>query len=141
MSLALQGATERTRRRLDLSSLLFAGFALFLVVLIVLPMAWLVVFAFTDAKGAITLANFVTMVTDPDLVDHPPLGRGCRLRAAGVRRAHRADRQALSQQEPDQEPAVDRPWRVRRLAGPDLARRPATLLVGRGGSWLVPMRG
>jgi iron(III) transport system permease protein len=69
VSLALQGATEGPRRRLDLSGLLFAGFALFLVVLIVLPMAWLVVFAFTDAKGAVTLANFVTMVTDPDLVD------------------------------------------------------------------------
>src|SRR5947209_5437691 len=69
MSVALQGATEGRRRRVDLSGLLFAGFALFLVVLIVLPMAWLVVFAFTDATGAITLANFVTMVTDPDLVD------------------------------------------------------------------------
>src|SRR5258706_12509137 len=69
MSVALQGATQTRRRRLDLSGLLFAGFALFLVVLIVLPMAWLVVFAFTDAKGAITLGNFVTMVTDPDLVD------------------------------------------------------------------------
>ncbi|HTE36535.1 MAG TPA: iron ABC transporter permease [Reyranella sp.] len=40
-----------------------------LVVLIVLPMGWLVVYAFSSPDGKPTLGNFVTLFTDPDFVD------------------------------------------------------------------------
>ena len=69
MSLALPRPAEGPRRRIDLSLPLFAGFALFLCGLVILPMFWLAVFAFTDAKGAPTLANFATLFSDPDLLD------------------------------------------------------------------------
>ncbi len=37
-------SAERKRRRIDLSLPLFAGFALFLCVLVILPLFWLVVY-------------------------------------------------------------------------------------------------
>ena len=45
------------------------GFALALCLLIVLPMSWLVYYAFTNKAGAFTLSNFVTLVNDPTLLD------------------------------------------------------------------------
>ena len=42
-----------------------ALFAAGLCLLVVLPIAWLVVFAFTDRARNVTLANFVTLFTDP----------------------------------------------------------------------------
>ena len=39
------------------------------VALIVLPMSWLAVFAFTDKARHPTLQNFVTLFTDPDFLD------------------------------------------------------------------------
>ena len=54
-----------TRARLDLSGLIMALFAAALCLLVVLPIAWLVVFAFTDRARNGTLANFVTLFTDP----------------------------------------------------------------------------
>ena len=55
--------------RLDLSGVVIALFAAVLCVLIVLPIGWLVAFAFTDRTGAVTLANFHTLVTDPAFVE------------------------------------------------------------------------
>jgi iron(III) transport system permease protein len=70
MTLAVPSAAGgRSRRAIDLSVPLFAGFAIFLCVLVILPLFWLVLFAFTDAAGAPSLANFATMLGDPDLVD------------------------------------------------------------------------
>src|ERR1700752_2573420 len=46
-----------------------ALFAAALSLLVVLPIAWLVVFAFTDRVGNATLANFVTLFTDPVFVE------------------------------------------------------------------------
>src|SRR5881396_1972006 len=69
MIVAVQPAARPARRAIDFSVPLFAGFAVFLCVLILLPMFWLVRFALTDAEGRPTLANFATMITDPDLVD------------------------------------------------------------------------
>jgi iron(III) transport system permease protein len=40
-----------------------------LAVMIVLPMGWLVVYAFSDKTGHPTLANFVTLLTDPSFED------------------------------------------------------------------------
>ena len=44
-------------------------FAAFLVALIVLPMSWLAIYAFTDKDQHVTLQNFVTLFTDPDFLD------------------------------------------------------------------------
>ena len=40
-----------------------------MIVLIVLPLSWLAVFAFTDKARHPTLQNFVTLFTDPDFLD------------------------------------------------------------------------
>ena len=53
------------RRRLDISRPILALFAVFLVLLIGLPMAWLVYFSLTDADGAFSLANFAQILTSP----------------------------------------------------------------------------
>ena len=52
------------RRRLDLSGAVMALFAAILALLIILPLAWLVVFAFSDRRGTSTLANFQLLFTD-----------------------------------------------------------------------------
>src|SRR5215510_419566 len=57
------------RRRLDLSGGVLALFAGILTVLIVLPLAWLVVFAFSDRARNPTLANFQLLFTDPAFLD------------------------------------------------------------------------
>ena len=65
-SIALPSAG--TRRRLDLSRPVLVVFAVFLVLLIGLPIAWLVYFSLTDASGAFTLANFYQTATSPQFV-------------------------------------------------------------------------
>ena len=56
---ALQGRAVRgPSRRTDLSGVVMALFAAILCLLIVLPIAWLLVFAVTDRAGNLTLANF-----------------------------------------------------------------------------------
>src|ERR1700734_4142656 len=44
-------------------------FAAVMIVLIVLPMSWLLIYAFTDKANHLTLQNFVTLFTDPDFLD------------------------------------------------------------------------
>ena len=56
-------------RGLDLSMPLAIVFALTLCVLVLLPMAWLVIYAFSDAKGAATLGNFARLFSDPAFVE------------------------------------------------------------------------
>src|ERR1700761_9071301 len=53
----------------DFTKLVLYAFALVLVMLVVLPMSWLVYYSFTDKAGAFTLQNFVTLATDPTLID------------------------------------------------------------------------
>lgn len=43
--------------------------ALFLMALIGLPVGWLALFAFSERGGALTLGNFETLLSDPDLVE------------------------------------------------------------------------
>jgi iron(III) transport system permease protein len=57
------------RRGFDFSRPVLAAVMALLVVLIVLPMGWLVVYAFSSPDGKPTLGNFVTLFTDPDFVD------------------------------------------------------------------------
>jgi iron(III) transport system permease protein len=56
-------------RRFDLSGIAMGLFAAVLCLLIMLPIGWLVVFAFTDRARNPTLANFHTLFTDPAFVD------------------------------------------------------------------------
>src|ERR1700755_2041013 len=52
-----------TLRRFDLSR------PLMVAVVAVLPMGWLVVYAFSDRAGNPTLGNFITLLTDPSFED------------------------------------------------------------------------
>ena len=58
-----------TLRRLDLSQPLIMAVVALLALMVVLPMGWLVVYAFSNKAGAATLANFVTLFTDPSFFD------------------------------------------------------------------------
>ena len=58
-----------TRSRLDISGAVMALFAAVLCLLVILPIGWLVVFAFTDRARNVTLANFHTLFTDPVFVE------------------------------------------------------------------------
>jgi len=53
----------------DATKLVLYGFALVLVLLVVLPMSWLVFYSLTDKDGTFTLANFVALIHDPTLLD------------------------------------------------------------------------
>jgi iron(III) transport system permease protein len=54
---------------IDLSMPVLGAFAIILVILIVVPMAWLVVYAFTDKVGTPTFANIVRLFTDATFLD------------------------------------------------------------------------
>ena len=56
-------------RTFDASRWVLLAVAALLAVMIVLPVGWLVVYAFSDKEGAATLGNFATLFTDPTFVD------------------------------------------------------------------------
>src|SRR3984957_8167416 len=60
---------ERPKAKIDWTKPVLWLFALGLVALIVLPMSWLAIYAFTDKANHLTLQNFVTLFTDPDFLD------------------------------------------------------------------------
>jgi iron(III) transport system permease protein len=68
MTIALPAQTTADRRtfKLDLSSPVLFVFVALLCVLIVLPISWLVYYAFIDRTGAFTLENFANFFTDPE---------------------------------------------------------------------------
>lgn len=66
------GEQRRASFGLDLSGPVLAATALFLLVLIGLPVGWLIAYAFSDKAGTATLANFVALLDDPTLRE--PLG-------------------------------------------------------------------
>ena len=57
------------RFRVDPSWLVLLMFAALLCVLVVLPVAWLVFFSFSDRAGGLTLDNFRQLVSSPAFVD------------------------------------------------------------------------
>src|SRR4029079_2640754 len=69
MTIAVFDSAPRPKHGFDFTKLVLYGFALALCLLIVLPMSWLVCYAFTDKNGAFSLQNFVTLVNDPTLLD------------------------------------------------------------------------
>ena len=69
-TLATTAPLERRRFGIDLSTPVLLVFAALLCVLIVMPLAWLAVYAFTDNKtGAFTLLNFKRLVVDAAFFD------------------------------------------------------------------------
>jgi iron(III) transport system permease protein len=65
----VSSSAPRVSHGFDFTKLVLYGFALALCLLIVLPMSWLVYYSFTDKDGAFSLQNFVTLVSDPTLLD------------------------------------------------------------------------
>jgi iron(III) transport system permease protein len=66
---ASTAAAARRRFGFDLSKPVLLLFAAVLCVLIVMPLSWLVYYAFTDKNGAFSVANFGRLVTDADFLD------------------------------------------------------------------------
>ena len=69
MTIALSERAERRRSGIDLSKPVLFVFAVVLCVLIVMPLSWLVFYAFTDKTGAFTLTNFYRLATDAAFLD------------------------------------------------------------------------
>lgn len=67
-TLATTAPLARRRTGFDTSKPVLLLFAALLIVLIVLPMAWLTVYALTDQTGAFSLANFHRLITDAAFV-------------------------------------------------------------------------
>ena len=67
--MTLSTSIAAPKSRFDWTAPVLWLFAACLVALIVLPMSWLAVFAFTDKARHPTLQNFVTLFTNPDFLD------------------------------------------------------------------------
>ncbi|MGH6768510.1 MAG: ABC transporter permease [Xanthobacteraceae bacterium] len=67
MTIALprEAAAVRSGFRIDMSWPVLFAFIALLCVLIILPMSWLVYYSLLDGKGAFSLTNFETLITDP----------------------------------------------------------------------------
>lgn len=68
-TLAAAAPVAKWRAGFDLSKPVLLLFAAVLCVLIVLPLGWLVLYAFTDKTGAFTVANFHRLVVDAAYLD------------------------------------------------------------------------
>jgi iron(III) transport system permease protein len=61
--------TAPIKAKIDWTKPVLWLFAAVMIVLIVMPMSWLAVYAFTDKARSPTLQNFVKLFTDPDFLD------------------------------------------------------------------------
>jgi iron(III) transport system permease protein len=68
-TVAAAAPLAKTRTGFDLTMPVLLLFAAVLCLLVVMPLGWLVVYAFTDKAGAFTLANFPRLVTDASYLD------------------------------------------------------------------------
>ena len=69
MTIAIPSSGEVRRSRFDASRPVMAAFAVLLAVLVLLPLSWLVVYAFSDRAGGFTLGNFSQLFTDPAFLE------------------------------------------------------------------------
>jgi iron(III) transport system permease protein len=67
--MTITGSIDGTKGKFDWTKPVLALFALCLILLIVLPLSWLALYAFTDKARHPTLQNFITLFTDPDFLD------------------------------------------------------------------------
>ncbi len=69
MTIAIPAAAPPRKYGIDFTKPVLYGFAAVLCVLIVLPLSWLFFYSLTDAKGALTLANFYRLFTESSFYD------------------------------------------------------------------------
>ncbi|MBI3704357.1 MAG: iron ABC transporter permease [Rhizobiales bacterium] len=69
MTIAIPATPAPRKFGIDVSKPVLYVFAGILCVLIVLPLSWLFLYSLTDAKGALTLANFIRLFTESSFVD------------------------------------------------------------------------
>src|SRR5476649_1598510 len=69
MTIAISEQVPRTVHGFDYTRVVLYGFALALVLLIVLPMSWLVYYAFSSPSGGITLSNFTRLFSESTFID------------------------------------------------------------------------
>ena len=62
-------ASDTPKAKIDWTKPVLWLFAAVMIVLIVLPMSWLLIYSVTDKANHVTLQNFVTLFTDPDFLD------------------------------------------------------------------------
>src|SRR5206468_10232449 len=67
--MTIASTAEAPKSRIDWTKPVLWLFSAVLIALIVLPMSWLAVFAFTTKARQPTLQNFVTLFSDPDFLD------------------------------------------------------------------------
>src|SRR5579864_6627414 len=67
--MSITESVDTPKARIDWTKPVLWLFAVCLIGLIVLPMTWLAIYAFSDKAGHVTLQNFVTLFTDPDFLD------------------------------------------------------------------------
>ena len=67
--MTLTTTIDTPKARIDWTKPVLWLFAAVMIVLIVLPLSWLAVYAFTDKARHPTLQNFVTLFTNPDFLD------------------------------------------------------------------------
>jgi iron(III) transport system permease protein len=69
MTVAASAPAERRFAGFDVSTPVLYVFAAILCALIVLPLSWLLFYSFSDAKGGVTLGNFVRLFSDASFMD------------------------------------------------------------------------
>jgi iron(III) transport system permease protein len=69
MTIAVPAQTAPRKFGTDFTKPVLYGFAAVLCVLIVLPLSWLFLYSLTDAKGALTLANFYRLFSESAFLD------------------------------------------------------------------------
>src|SRR2546430_8098510 len=69
MRMTIAADTASPKAKIDWTRPVLWLFAAVMMVLIVLPMSWLMLYAFTDKARHPTLQNFVTLFTDPAFLD------------------------------------------------------------------------
>src|SRR5579864_9563183 len=67
--MSITESVDTPKARIDFTRPVLWLFAAVMIVLIVLPMSWLLIYSITDKAGHVTLQNFVTLFTDPDFLD------------------------------------------------------------------------
>src|SRR5215468_6879872 len=67
--MTITSTAESPKSRIDWTKPVLWLFAAVLILLILLPLSWLAVFAFTDKTRHPTLQNFITLFSDPDFLD------------------------------------------------------------------------
>jgi iron(III) transport system permease protein len=67
--MTITATTDTPKPRIDWTKPVLWLFAAVMIALIVLPLSWLMLYAFTDKARHPTLQNFVTLFTNPDFLD------------------------------------------------------------------------